>query len=93
MKKITIYYYSGDNGIVNTAIKINGVSPIGEKIRLIADGKKIITNGDRRVRAIEVDEAETVNWYEVDANPNEYYERASSGYKELLDIVTGAETE
>ena len=95
MKIIEVYVYQGNNGTITSPIKIPGIESI-KKIRLGADAKKILTNGNEKTRMKEVSEEEVALWYEIDATEEDYrsgliVDRVN--YKELLDVVTGADAE
>jgi hypothetical protein len=98
MKKTNIYVYKTEKGgIMKTPLKIEGVEPTEEKTRLIAEHKKLLTNGEKRVRTIEVERGEEENWIEVEATIAEIKESfllgETASYKKLLDVITGEEEE
>jgi hypothetical protein len=98
MKKTNIYVYKTEKGgVMKTPLKIEEVEPIEEKVRLIAEHKKLLTNGEKRVRTIEVEKGEEKNWTEVEATTAEIKESflldETVSYKKLLDIITGEEEE
>lgn len=65
MKKIKMYKYIGQNGIITTSVLLNEV-PHLELMYLIADNKKILTNGEVQIKSI-VTELDNVNqWQEID---------------------------
>ena len=92
-----IYVYQGEGGIVTSFVKIPKTE-YTEKIRLIADSGKFLTNGERKVRTIEVLPNEKMGWTEIDATEEDYKNELIArrqqlpNYKEMLDIITG-ETE
>ena len=96
MRETNIYVYQGENGKIRTALKLD-LTPIEEKVRLTADSGKILTDGTRRVRMIEVPASEKANWTEEVRQEGETLVRpgvgqtASIDYKKMLDIVTGAD--
>jgi hypothetical protein len=98
MKKTNIYVYKTEKGgVMKTPLKIEEVEPTEEKIRLIAEHKKLLTNGEKRVRTIEVERGEEENWIEVEATIAEIKESflldEAASYKKLLDIITNEEEE
>ena len=95
MKITEVYIYQGDNGTITSPIKLPGVESI-KKIRLGAEPRKILTNGNEKTRMKEVHEEEISLWYEIDATEEDYksgliVDRVN--YKELLDVITGADVE
>lgn len=95
MKKIKVNIYQMGNTVINTP----GTLPfdkIGEKIRLMADFNKILTNDTIRKKIVEVNLEDESLWYEVDFLEEDIPEQPvkdTTNYKELLDIVTGADNE
>lgn len=102
MKKTKMYKYTSTQGVIITPINLEIGNP-SISYRLIADAKKILTDGNIRVGAAEATEEELELWQEVDKTEeelaldelieNENLEGDETNYKELLDIVTGAESE
>lgn len=99
MTKFNIYIYTSNNGTVCTPINLGYGNP-REAVRLIADGRKILTNGTERQMVVEVPTEETSLWTEVEMTETElaeYYPIVEStiggdtSYQKLLDIVTGAD--
>lgn len=95
MKITEVYIYQGNNGTITSPVKIPEIEST-KKIRLGADPKKILTNGNEKTRMKEVYEEEISLWYEVDATEEDYksgliVDRVN--YKELLDVITGADAE
>jgi hypothetical protein len=68
MQKIKRYRYLGKNGILTTSILLEGNKPI-YMYRLVADEGKMLTNGEKIVRQIEIFVEDVNNWTEIDA-PN-----------------------
>lgn len=68
MTKIKRYRYLGKNGIVTTSVLIDGVEPI-LMYRLVADPGKVMTNGTKFVRQVEIFAEDLEDWTEVE-NPN-----------------------
>lgn len=63
-----IYYiYAGDNGFMESPIKIPGASIAIEKVRLIADEGKILTNGIEKKAIVVTSKEDMKNWQEIDA--------------------------
>lgn len=102
MKTTKIYKYSSTHGTILTPINLEMGNPT-IYYRLTADAKKILTNGVIRVEVSEVTEQDRVLWEEVDKTEEELALEENLGqgeeveeetnYKELLDIVTGADSE
>ena len=99
MKKLKVYKYYSDNGVVVTSIDLEIGNPI-ISFRLIADTDKILTNGEKREEVVEVPEEEISNWQEVEKTEEEKEEENTPffppqeepvNYKELLEIITGVE--
>lgn len=69
MKRRKLYRYLGRNGILTTAIKIDGASfiPVSE---LTADKNMILTDGERKVYSIVVEDEEISQWKEIPDNVN-----------------------
>lgn len=71
MTKIKRYRYLGKNGIVTTSVLIDGVEPI-LMYRLIADAGKVMTNGTKIARQVEIFVEDLDEWKEIDdPNPSE----------------------
>lgn len=64
MKQVKMYRYIGLNGILTTYILLEGIN---HKLRyhLSADEGKLLTNGDKKVKVIEIDASDIDNWYEI----------------------------
>lgn len=102
MKQIKVYKYSSSHGTIITPINLEMGEPT-IYYRLIADAKKILTNGTIRTEVKEVIEDDIKLWEEVDKTEDELALEEGLGqeiteepeegvsYKELLDIVTGEE--
>ena len=101
MKQIKVYKYSSSHGTIITPINLEMGEPT-IYYRLIADAKKILTNGTIRTEVKEVIEDDIKLWEEVDKTEEELaleenlgnheeIEEEGTNYKELLDIVTGAD--
>ena len=102
MTKTKIYKYKSEKGYIITPIKIETKEPPIIFYRIVADDKKILTNGKVRKIMVEVFEEEVSLWREVDKNqeeleleqnfyPSNNEDNSEIDYKELLDIVTGNE--
>lgn len=65
MKKLPVYRYLGLNGVLDSLVDIGNV-PHVLRYRLIADEGKILTDGTKAVKAIDIHEAELANWKEID---------------------------
>lgn len=65
MTKEKIYTYLGVNGTITSPVYLEGIYSV-KKIRLIADEGKILSNGDKRISSITVQEDEVSNWTEID---------------------------
>lgn len=96
MKKVKINIYKKGGTTINTP----GTLPfekVGEKIRLMADFMKILTNGSVRKKIVEISIEDENLWQEVDYTEEDIPEKPivtdTTNYKELLDIVTGADSE
>ena len=68
MTKIKRYRYLGKNGIVTTSVLIDGVDPI-LMYRLVADEGKVMTDGTKMVRQVEIFAEDLDAWKEID-DPN-----------------------
>ena len=63
----TIYIYDGENGVIQTPIKL----PITERKqlrRLVADQGKELINGDQHSVCVDVEIDDTKNWVETEIN-------------------------
>ena len=65
MKKIKMYKYIGQNGIITTSVLLNGISHI-DFYYLIADKDKILTNGEIQLKSISIPIDEIGEWTEID---------------------------
>lgn len=65
MKKIKMYKYIGQNGIITTSVLLNGISHI-DFYYLTADKDKILTNGEIQVKSISIPIDEIGEWTEID---------------------------
>jgi hypothetical protein len=96
MKKVKINTYKMGETIINTPSTLP-FEKIGEKIRLIAGSMKILTNGSVRKKIVEINIEDENLWQEVDYIEEDIPEKPivtdTTNYKELLDIITGADTE
>ena len=66
MQKINRYRYLGKNGIVTTSVLLQGNKPI-YMYRLIADEGKVLTNGEKYARQVEIFVEDLDKWQEVDS--------------------------
>lgn len=64
MKKKKMYRYLGRNGILTTYIHLDGINYI-PMVELKAANGYILTDGDRKVYSVIVEEDEVHNWYEI----------------------------
>ena len=64
MKIEKLYVYTGDNGVITTAVFLENVPSI-KKLRLIADDGKILTNGSIEVPTIVIPESKLSAWSEI----------------------------
>lgn len=67
MTKNVFYIYAGENGFMESPIKIPGATNVVEKVRLIADNGKILTNGSERRTVVVTTKEGIKNWTEVNA--------------------------
>lgn len=65
MTKRKMYKYLGRNGILTTRIQLDGISFIPMTELIAADGK-MLTNGEKIVKSIIVEDTEISNWREID---------------------------
>ena len=59
-----MYRYLGRNGILTTHILIEGTNYI-PLVELVADKGKILTNGEKTVYAVVVEESDVNSWSEI----------------------------
>ena len=59
------YIYAGENGFIQSPVKIPGASVAIEKIRLSADEGMILTNGVDRKTVVITFKEDVPNWREV----------------------------
>lgn len=59
-----MYRYLGRNGILTTHILIEGANYI-PLVELVADKGKILTNGEKTVYAVVVEESDVNSWSEI----------------------------
>lgn len=64
MKQVKMYRYIGLNGILTTYILLEGINHT-LRYHLSADEGKLLTNGDKKVKVIEIDASDIDNWYEI----------------------------
>ena len=64
MKKIKLYRYVGRNGSVTTPVLLDDIKHY-VYYHLSADETKILTNGEKKVYAIDVPEEELDQWREI----------------------------
>lgn len=65
MKIKPIYIYNGENGVIQTPIKLP-IPETKQMRRLIADEGKILKKGDMESTAIDVELDDIENWEEVE---------------------------
>lgn len=64
MTKNKMYRYLGRNGILTTRILIDKADYI-PMVRLIADEGKVLTNGEKLVYEVTVEESQVAEWKEI----------------------------
>lgn len=64
MIKNRIYRYLGTNGIVETPIRLEG-APYVTVYELIAEGRHVLTDGERQVPRIVVPQEDVELWHEI----------------------------
>ena len=64
MKGLVIYRYLGTNGVIESPVHLEDIY-YTRLIQLTADEGKMLTNGEREVNTITVQEEEVKNWKEV----------------------------
>lgn len=65
MTKQVIYKYLGTNGVIESPVHLEDIYYI-RLIRLTADKGKILTDSNRRLKAVKIPEEELENWSEID---------------------------
>ena len=70
MKIMNIYLYQGDNGVIQTPVKLP-IQELKQMRRLVADEGKILVNGEERTSCIDVDIDKIDMWQEVDIDEEE----------------------
>lgn len=65
MKTQKLYRYMGYNGVITSPVLLPDISHI-ELYELRADGGKYLTNGQRKVYSVIVDENSISEWIEVE---------------------------
>lgn len=65
MTKIKMYKYLGRNGILTTRIQLDGINFIPMTELIAADGK-MLTNGERVVKSVIIEDEEISLWREID---------------------------
>ena len=65
MTQQKIYTYLGTNGTITSPVYLPGIYSI-EKINLIADDKKVLTDGKKKVGSVIVLPEEVSRWTEID---------------------------
>ena len=66
MTRTAMYRYMGTNGIIESPVHLEGIYCV-KYIRLIADAKKILTDGNLRLHVVNTTEEEESKWREVKA--------------------------
>lgn len=61
----THYIYIGDNGTLDTLIKIPGAKNVIERVHLIADEGKILWNGITKKQIVITSKEDVKNWKEI----------------------------
>ena len=64
MTKRKMYKYLGRNGILTTRIQLDGLNFI-PMVELIAGEGKVLTNGEKKVKTIVIEEEEISQWREI----------------------------
>lgn len=64
MTKRKMYKYLGRNGILTTRIQLDGINFI-PMVELIAGEGKVLTNGEKKVKTIVIEEEEISQWREI----------------------------
>jgi len=67
MTKNVFYIYAGENGFMQSPIKIPGATNVIEKVRLIAGENMILTDGIERKAVVVTTKEDVKNWTEVEA--------------------------
>lgn len=67
MTKNVFYIYAGENGFMQSPIKIPGATNVIEKVRLIASENMILTDGIERKAVVVTTKEDVKNWTEVEA--------------------------
>lgn len=70
MTKKKLYRYSGRNGILTTCVLLDGINHI-PVFELKAGEGKILTNGEKTVYSIIVEEDAIKDWKEIKDNTNQ----------------------
>ena len=65
MTKEVLYVYLGTNGTIISRVHLEDIY-YTRRYRLIADEKKLLTNGKTTTYSITVSEDEIDNWHEID---------------------------
>lgn len=66
MTRTVMYRYMGTNGIIESPVHLEGIYSV-KYIKLVADAKKILTDGKLRLHAVNTTEEEESKWREVKA--------------------------
>lgn len=64
MKKTKMYRYIGQNGVLTTYILLDGINHI-LRYHLVADDGKLLTNGERVAKIVEINAVDLEDWYEI----------------------------
>ena len=67
MTKEILYVYLGTNGTITSTVHLEDIY-YTNRYRLIADEKKLLTNGKITTYSVTVPEDEIDTWYEIDDN-------------------------
>lgn len=67
MTKEVLYVYLGTNGTITSRVHLEDIY-YTRRYRLIADEKKLLTDGKTITYSITIPEDEIDNWYEIDIN-------------------------
>ena len=65
MTKEVLYRYMGTNGVLETPIHLEDIYYI-RRINLVAGPNKLLSDGTRKVKSVNVAEEEVERWFEVE---------------------------
>ena len=67
MIKKNMYRYIGENGVIDSTILLPDAKHI-KRLRLIAEKNKVLTDGIKTAKVIDIFAIDFDNWYEIDEN-------------------------